>query len=107
MSYNNPLLKSCRYYRGESSIPSTLNDDEVGFWLAEASAIDAMEEGSVYKLMSAYEAAGEPGKATNLNPILLASLFFHFCKGSDYSPAECVSVFEEVYLPRYMASTSM
>lgn len=103
----NELLKSCRYFRGESSIPASLDDESVGFWLAEASAVDAVEEGKTDRLLSAYKSTGEPGKASNLPPILLAALFEYFCKGYDASPADCLEPFEKRYLPSYIASTSM
>lgn len=103
----NDLLKSCRYYKGESDIPSSLDGLEVGYWLAESVAVDAVEEGRTGRFVGAWLEAGEPGKDSNLPPVLLSTLFFNFRKGSNNSPAETIKAFVDVYLPRYIASTSM
>lgn len=107
MNSNNYLLKFCRFYRGESSIPESLDDDQVVYWLAESAAVNAVEEGYEDEMLSAYTAIGEPGKFSKLPPVLLSALFFLYCKSSDQSPADNVENFEKFYLPRYTASTSM
>lgn len=101
------LLKFCHYYKGEADIPLSLDDLEIGYWIAEATAVNAVEEDRTGRMLAPYYEAGEPGKNSKLPPILLSTLFFHYIKGSEYSPEENIKTFEEVYLPRYIASTSM
>lgn len=86
-------------------MPKDLDWNFVDFWIAEHAAVHAVIRGEEGKFLSAYKAIGEPGKYTNIPPILLAGLFGYYCKGEDKSPADLIASFEKKYLPSYMAST--
>lgn len=101
------LLNECRYYRCEVEMPRDLNPDFILFWIAESAAVQAVMRGDENKCLSGYYEIGEPGKYTNISPIILAFLFGIFCKGADTNPADLIESFEKDFLPSYMASTVM
>lgn len=106
MDYNE-LKKSCKFFNGELNIPCHLHGDAAGFWLAESEAANAVLEGTADEFLSDYKEMGEPGAFSKVPPLILSILFAMFCKGADCSPFDCVEPFESLYLPRYIASTSM
>lgn len=99
------LLKQCRYFRGEDEIPETLPDEYIRFWLAEATAVDALRDGTEDDFLSDYKQLGEPGASSNLPSILLAVLFATYCKGQDVSPEQLAESFAAQFLTDYTAST--
>lgn len=100
------VLKCCRYYHGEEECPEHLQGRAISFWFNEFFAVDIAAQGDVDSYLADYKAIGEPGKSTNINPIILATMFFRTCKGSEFSPEELIEPFENIYLKDYIASTS-
>jgi hypothetical protein len=107
MSKLENLLNECRYYRGEAEKPQDLNPQFSLFWIAEWSAVEALMRGDENEILADYKEIGEPGKYTNVSPIILDLLFWLYCKGVDKNPADLIEPFEKKFLPRYMASTVM
>lgn len=107
MSKLEKLLNECRYYRCEAERPRDLNPDFILFWIAESAAVEAVMSGEENEILSDYTEIGEPGKHTNISPVILDLLFWIFCKGTDKNPADLVESFEKDFLPSYMASTVM
>lgn len=101
------VLKCCRYYHGEEECPEHLRGRAASFWFNEFLAVvDIAAQGDVDSYLEGYKAIGEPGKSTGINPIILATMFYRYCKGDDFSPEEHIEPFENIYLKDYIASTS-
>jgi hypothetical protein len=107
MSKLENLLNECRYYRGEAEMPDDINPDFILFFIAEDAAVKAVMRGDEAKALAGYKAIGEPGKYTNIPPIILTYLFGIYCKGTDMDPAVLIEPFEKEFLHDYMTSMVM
>lgn len=104
------LFKHLRFFKGEDECPDSLQDISIfatGYWLDEALAYEVCESDEEAGYIESWKQAGAPGADTMLPEVLLSVMFAEYCKGSDMELGVCVKNFSAVFLPRYMASTSI
>lgn len=106
MSANNPLLKSCRYYRGESSNPYEGKDrDRAMLWFYEMCWVKNASLGrspSSSDMLEEYTAVGLRDFCKNDGvPVSLKALLFNRYARTEYSLAVAVEPFKAFYKRYY------
>lgn len=104
------LFKHFRFFKGEDECPDSLQDISIfatGYWFDEALAYEVCESEEEASYIESWKRAGAPGADTKLPEVLLSVMFAGYCKGSDMELDICAKNFSSVFLPRYIASTSI
>lgn len=106
MSANNPILKSCRYYKGESSNPYEGKDrDKAMLWFYEMGWVKNAERGVPPASSDAIEEYERCGlRSFNANdgvPLSLKALLFNRYAKTEQSLLEAVEPFKAFYEKYY------